>query len=55
MTITMYGIPGCDTIKSEKVWLDRNLSYEFHDFRKQGISSRDGRGILSSSSVGNKY
>lgn len=40
MTITMYGIPNCDTIKKAKKWLDEaNLSYEFHDFRKQGISS----------------
>ncbi|KJR30023.1 MULTISPECIES: ArsC family reductase [Vibrio] len=40
MTIIMYGISNCDTIKKAKKWLDEaNLSYEFHDFRKQGISS----------------
>ncbi|WP_162046878.1 ArsC family reductase [Vibrio taketomensis] len=38
MTITMYGIPNCDTIKKAKKWLDaENLAYEFHDYRKQGV------------------
>ncbi|WP_114765201.1 ArsC family reductase [Vibrio rhodolitus] len=38
MTITMYGIPNCDTIKKAKKWLDaENIGYEFHDYRKQGI------------------
>ena len=38
MTITMFGIPNCDTIKKAKKWLEaQNLSYEFHDYRKQGV------------------
>ncbi len=38
MTITMFGIPNCDTIKKAKKWLDaENISYDFHDYRKQGI------------------
>ncbi len=38
MTIIMYGIPNCDTIKKAKKWLQNaNISFEFHDYRKQGI------------------
>jgi Spx/MgsR family transcriptional regulator len=38
MTITMYGIPNCDTIKKAKKWLtDAEIDYTFHDYRKQGI------------------
>ncbi|MFL2840870.1 MAG: ArsC family reductase [Pseudohongiellaceae bacterium] len=36
----MYGIPNCDTTKKARTFLDRNkISYEFHDYKKQGISS----------------
>ncbi|MDN3610685.1 ArsC family reductase [Vibrio ostreicida] len=39
MTITMYGIPNCDTIKKAKKWLDaKGVQYEFHDYRKQGVN-----------------
>ncbi|PNQ61488.1 ArsC family reductase [Vibrio agarivorans] len=38
--ITMFGIPNCDTIKKAKKWLEaENISFEFHDYRKQGIDS----------------
>ncbi|CAM4228759.1 ArsC family reductase [Vibrio astriarenae] len=38
MTITMYGIPNCDTIKKAKRWLsDNDVTFDFHDYRKQGI------------------
>lgn len=34
----MYGIPNCDTIKKAKKWLDsQDLSYEFHNYKKDGI------------------
>lgn len=40
MTITMYGIPNCDTIKKAKRWLDeRNVEYTFHDYRKAGVNN----------------
>lgn len=40
MSITMYGIPNCDTIKKAKKWLDENgQEFTFHDYRKQGIDS----------------
>ena len=35
----MYGIPNCDTIKKAKKWLEANgIDYEFHDYKKQGIT-----------------
>ncbi|USD65952.1 ArsC family reductase [Vibrio sp. SCSIO 43136] len=38
MTITMYGIPNCDTIKKAKKWLEaENVEFAFHDYRKQGV------------------
>ena len=40
MTITMYGIPNCDTIKKAKKWLQQaNIEFDFHDYRKQGVDS----------------
>lgn len=38
MTITLYGIANCDTVKKARAWLGENdVPYEFHDFRKQGV------------------
>ena len=38
MTLTLYGIPNCDTVKKARVWLDQNgVAYAFHDYKKQGI------------------
>ena len=40
MTITMFGIPNCDTIKKAKKWLEaEGIEFEFHDYRKQGINT----------------
>ncbi|PWI34430.1 ArsC family reductase [Vibrio albus] len=40
MTITMYGIPNCDSIKKAKKWLEQaGIDYEFHDYRKQGVDT----------------
>jgi arsenate reductase (glutaredoxin) len=39
MTIRLYGIPNCDTVKMARNWLDRHdIGYAFHDFKKSGIS-----------------
>lgn len=36
----LYGIPNCDTVKKAMTWLkENNFSFEFHDFKKQGISN----------------
>lgn len=38
MTLTLYGIPNCDTVKKARRWLDDNgVAYRFHDFRKDGL------------------
>jgi arsenate reductase (glutaredoxin) len=38
MTLTLYGIPNCDTMKKARVWLDQHgVAHVFHDYRKAGI------------------
>ncbi len=38
MTITLYGIPNCDTVKKARTWLsDHNIDFTFHDFKKLGL------------------
>lgn len=38
MTITLYGIPNCDTVKKARNWLaDAGVDYMFHDYKKAGI------------------
>lgn len=38
MTITLYGIPNCDTVKKARTWLtDNHIDFTFHDFKKQGL------------------
>lgn len=38
MTITMYGIPNCDTIKKARTWLaDNGVDFAFHDYKKAGV------------------
>ena len=47
MTITLYGIPNCDTVKRARTWLDEHgVAYAFHDYKKAGIDpARLGRWI----------
>ena len=36
----LYGIRNCDTVKKARKWLDEHgVDYEFHDFKKDGLSS----------------
>ncbi|MEO8441875.1 MAG: ArsC family reductase [Betaproteobacteria bacterium] len=38
MTITLYGIKNCDTIKTARAWLaDHHVDYAFHDYKIAGI------------------
>lgn len=38
MTLTMFGIANCDTIKKARSWLeDRGVDYAFHDYKTAGI------------------
>ncbi|MCW1428764.1 arsenate reductase [Novosphingobium sp. JCM 18896] len=37
MSVTLYGIPNCDTVKKARTWLDtKGVAYTFHDYKKQG-------------------
>jgi len=38
MTIIIYGIKNCDTMKKAFGWLDSHgVAYSFHDYKKEGI------------------
>jgi arsenate reductase (glutaredoxin) len=38
MTVTLYGIKACDTMKKARTWLDAHgVAYAFHDYKTQGI------------------
>lgn len=38
MTITLYGIPNCDTVKKARAWLaEHGHAHQFHDFKKAGV------------------
>ena len=40
MTIQLYGIPNCDTVKKARKWLDeRGIAYAFHDYKKEGADA----------------
>lgn len=42
MTVTIYGIRNCDTMKKAFAWLDANgVAYAFHDYRVEGIAKDD--------------
>ena len=38
MTITIYGIKNCDTMKKARAWLaDHSIEANFHDYKASGI------------------
>lgn len=38
MTITLYGISNCDTVKKARAWLaEHHADVSWHDFKKQGV------------------
>jgi arsenate reductase len=38
VTITIYGIKNCDTMKKARAWLDKHgVDYIFHDYKTSGI------------------
>ncbi|MXN44885.1 ArsC family reductase [Shinella kummerowiae] len=38
MTVTIYGIKTCDTMKKARTWLDaKGVAYHFHDYKAEGI------------------
>jgi len=41
MSVTLYGIPNCDTVKKARTWLDQHgIAYAFHDYKKAGIDAQ---------------
>jgi Spx/MgsR family transcriptional regulator len=39
--IDFYGIPGCDTVKKARAWLDAHgIAYVFHDYKKEGADPK---------------
>lgn len=42
MTVVVYGIVNCDSVKKVRVWLDtRSVAYTFHDYKKQGVPAAE--------------
>lgn len=40
MTITIFGIKACDTMKKARSWLDEHgVAYHFHDYKAAGIDA----------------
>jgi arsenate reductase len=38
MTVTIFGIKSCDTMKKARAWLDKTgVEYVFHDYKTAGI------------------
>jgi arsenate reductase len=38
---TLYGIPNCDSVRKARKWLENaELTYQFHDFRKDGLERK---------------
>jgi arsenate reductase len=38
LSITIYGIKNCDTMKKARAWLDKHgVAYSFHDYKTAGI------------------
>jgi arsenate reductase (glutaredoxin) len=42
VTVTVYGIANCDSVKKVRAWLDaQDVAYAFHDYKKQGVPERE--------------
>ena len=40
MTLILYGIPNCDTVKKARDWLAANgIAYTFHNYKTDGIDA----------------
>ena len=38
MSVTIYGIKNCDTMKKARAWLDAHkVAYAFHDYKAEGV------------------
>ena len=42
MTVTIYGIKACDTVKKARTWLEgRGVEHRFVDYRAEGLDPKD--------------
>ena len=40
LSVILYGIPNCDTVKKARAWLDaQGVAYTFHDYKKHGADA----------------
>lgn len=40
MSITIYGIKNCDTMKKARTWLEsQGVAHDFHDYKTKGIDA----------------
>lgn len=38
--VQVYGIPNCNSVKNSLTWFkENNVAFEFHDFKKEGITA----------------
>lgn len=52
MTIHLYGIPNCDTVKKARDWLEtRGHPYMFHDYKKEGADPARIAGWISAAGL----
>ena len=41
MSVTIYGIKACDTMKKARAWLEaKGVAYAFHDYKAEGITAQ---------------
>ncbi|MBC3874307.1 ArsC family reductase [Undibacterium flavidum] len=39
-SITLFGIPNCDTVKKARTWLEQqSIPFAFHNFKKDGLTA----------------
>jgi Spx/MgsR family transcriptional regulator len=49
---TLYGIPNCSTVKKARQWLaDTAVNFDFHDFKKQGVSAEQLSGWIAAAGL----
>ncbi|HMN54612.1 MAG TPA: ArsC family reductase [Sphingopyxis sp.] len=47
MTLTIFGISNCDTVKKARRWLDeQGVAHVFHDYRKDGLDAAQLQGWI---------
>ena len=52
MTIHVYGIPNCDTVKKARTWLaGEGIDYTFHDYKKEGADAAKVAGWIADKGV----